>query len=216
MAIIILIGKNWPYSSAISVLAVMLHKELLHVYRGNKRWRSRRSEKTKENIHHLSSDKTQMCQIRCWAPFWGRMSLLDFISNISTSSWDLRHNHRGIVARHNGSKITDYGGALNIRCNSLSVITGIFLINFNDPSAPLGWWWVWRNVLKLMWDRMTGAAPWYSAWVFLIHICMLNNAPNYLGREAPVFCLVQILHITTILSLRFTVIGLVDRSSGWS
>ena len=43
---------------------------------------------------------------------------------------------------------------------------------------------------------------------------MLNNAPNYLGREAPVFCLVQILHIMTILSLQAAIIGLLHRSSG--
>ena len=43
---------------------------------------------------------------------------------------------------------------------------------------------------------------------------MLNNAPNYLGREAPVFCLVEILHIMTILSLQTAIIGLLHRSSG--
>ena len=89
--------------------------------------------------------------------------------------------------------------------NSLSVITPIFLINFNDQhQAGLSWWGVWRNKcpqvdrVGLSWQGQVVDIQLEYSWSISV---MLNNAPNYLGREAPVFCSVQILHIMTILSL---------------
>ena len=85
--------------------------------------------------------------------------------------------------------------------NSLSVITPIFLINFNDQhQAGLSWWGVWRNKcpqvdrVGLSWQGQVVDIQLEYSWSISV---MLNNAPNYLGREAPVFCLVEILHITT-------------------